>query len=312
MKKLICSILLLLILFQYEVSAAPSSVEVNKLLQEIGWTNNDLQRYLDFYEVSLEDYATIDDLKNELGTPITESGLNALFSDYQMSRQDVNDLFSEFDDSLENYFFIEEVEETMDFYLNYDENMEEYNEFLSMIGLTEEEIERLVNHFTALDEATLEREMEAITSRLDSFLNIEDITELTQAQQDELVSILQDTMKAFHLETKFFLVDKNGKQTAISFSELLNMKEPYGNDLLIQLYSTEGKFLLDVLLSENMLNSDFLMELGQNVANADDFTRGLTNKQNNRLPDTASPFGLYITAGLLLILFGTIIRKWRY
>ncbi|MGG3797857.1 processed acidic surface protein [Metabacillus fastidiosus] len=312
MKKLICSMLLLLILFQHEVSAAPSSVEVNKLLQEIGWTNNDLQRYLDFYEVSLEDYATIDDLKNELGTPITENGLNALFSDYQMSRQDVNDLFSEFDDSLENYFFIEEVEETMDFYLNYDENMEEYNEFLSMIGLTEEEIERLVNHFTALDEATLEREMEAITSRLDSFLNIEDITELTQAQQDELVSILQDTMKAFHLETKFFLVDKIGKQTAVSFSELLNMKEPYGNDLLIQLYSREGKFLLDVLLSENMLNSDFLMELGQNVANADDFTRGLTNKQNNRLPDTASPFGLYIMAGLLLILFGTIIRKWRY
>lgn len=305
MKKLILSTFLLLILFQHEVSAAPSTDEVSQLLQEIGWTNNDLQRYFNFYDVSLNDYETINDLKEELGTPITDARLNQLFSNYQMTKQDVDALFTQFDDSLANYFFIEDVDASIDFYLNYDENMDEYNEFLSMIGITDEELQNLVDHFTSLDEATLEREMESITSRLESLLDVEDLSQLTEAQQNELLSIWQDMMKAFKLETKFYFIDQAGKRIAVSLSELLNMNDAYGNDLLIELYDDKGTLLLDMMLSDDLLTSDFLMRAGQQLTDVNDFTRGLTNK--HPLPKTASPFSFYLISGLLFILLGMFL-----
>ena len=302
MKKLICSLLLIVSLLPFEVLAAPPQEEVDKLLQEIGWTNEDLQRYFDYYEISLNDYETIDDLRFELGTPITEDELTK-----EMTREYLDALFTEFGDSVENYFFIEEIDASIDFYLHHDEDMKEYEDFLASMGLTEAELESLFNHFMALDEVVLEQEIESIMARLESYLMIDETLELSQAQQDELTSVLGDMMKAFHLSPKFFLVDKNGVETSISLRQLASLNDLYENKLLIQLFNTEGTLLLDMKLSEEMLNSAFIIEAGQNLAGVGDLAGELTNVLHDQLPDTASSFGLYMIAGFVMILVGILI-----
>lgn len=285
--------------------AAPPESEVNQLLNELGWTKQELEDYLSFYEMKLDDFETTEDLKAMLGTPITEENLNDLLKDYNLTREQLNSLLAEFGESLDDYKFIEDLDSSVDFYVNHDEELAESEAFLSQIGLTEEEVDQLFNHLISLDETALETEMENIQKRLDPFMEMEDLTQLTPEQEQELVSVWEDMLNAYHLKANFSLVGKNGTQTAVSFQDLMKLETLNGNQLLVELSDLQGNQLLDMQLSEEMLSSDFLLDSGSELADVGDLAGELTDQlHDGKLPNTASPYGRNILLGFILALIG--------
>ncbi|MBO1512596.1 processed acidic surface protein [Metabacillus bambusae] len=304
-KGLILSFLFIFIVQQTAFAALPQA-QVDQILSELGWTNHDLTEYLNYYELAIDDFETIEDLKSMLGTPLTDENLADLLLQHEITRSELDTLLAEFGESVEDYFFIEDLDIAISFYLGHDEEMAELEEFMALIGLTDAEVDSLFTHFMELDETLLEQQMEDIISRLDPFFMLEDTTELTKAQQDELVAVLKDMMTILQLDLRFFLVDKNGVEAAATFKELMGMEELYGNELLIQLYSTDGELLLDMQLSEEMLSSEFLIESGIELAQVGDLAGELTSLFHNRLPDTASSLWVNMILGLLVIGIGLI------
>lgn len=301
MKKIIVLCVALFCLTQQPALAAPPQEDIDQILTELGWSQQELIEYLEYYELSLDDFETAEDLRFMLGTPITDENLAELLASYEITRQEMDVVLAEFGETLDDYYFIEDLDVALSFYLDHDGEMAEIEEFLALIGLTDEEVDSLFNHFMALDEQQLEQEMEGIITRLDPFLMMEDMTVLTDAQQDELVSILQDMMKVLQLDARFYLDDNNGVRTEVTFKELMNMEELYGNTLTIELYNTNGDMLLDMSLSEDMLSSEFFIESGIELAEVGDMAGELTNLLHNRLPDTASSLWMNMLLGLLAI-----------
>src|SRR5688500_14681561 len=107
MKKALFLCFVLFCMVQQPVFAVPPQNEINQLISELGWTNDDLTEYLDYYELSVDDFETIEDLKSMLGTPITDENVADLLLQYEMTRPQLETLLAEFGESLEDYYFIE-------------------------------------------------------------------------------------------------------------------------------------------------------------------------------------------------------------
>lgn len=287
------------------VSAAITHEEVQPILSEMNWTIEELQEYLAYYELTLADFETLEDLQAMLGTPITEENLNELLQNYGLTHQELEALLGEFGESLDDYHFIEDLDVAVDFYLNHDEEMADVEEILAQIGLTDEEVDRLFTHLMSLDELTLEEEMERIMAKLEPFMEIEDPAQLTDEQQQVLLNTWEELLAAYHLKANFYLTD--GTATPISYTELLKLETLNGKKLLIELYDLEGNMLLDMQVSEDMLGSDAIVDTGEDLVDVGDMAGELTKElHNGKLPNTASPFALNIMIGLLLIVSGFI------
>ncbi|MFP3126746.1 processed acidic surface protein [Ectobacillus funiculus] len=310
MKKVLAitlTFLMLLPVTSHLTLAAPPESEVNQILNELGWTRQELEDYLSFYEMNLDDFETTEDLQAMLGTPITDENLNDLLKDYSLTREQLNSLLAGFGESLDDYKFIEDLDNAVDFYVNHDEELEESEALLSQIGLTEEEVDRFFNYLISLDETTLETEMENIEKNLAPFMEMEDLTQLTPEQEQALADIWKDMLNAFHLKATFYLASKNGTKTAVSFQDLMKLETLNGKQLLVELSDLQGNLLLDMQLSEEMLSSDFLLDSGSELADVGDLAGELTDQLHaGKLPNTASPYGRNIMVGFILILLGSL------
>lgn len=306
MKSLMYGILFILFLnfATHPVSAAPPQEEVEAILAEMNWDMATLEEYLAYFELSLENFETADDLRMILGTPITPENLAQLLSDYGMSEEQLDALLSGFGESIEDYYFIEDLDLAVDFYVNHDSQMKEFEDFLTLIGVTEEEADNLFNHFMALDETNLEEQMETVGARLENLMTIDPEAEITDAQKNELIAIWDEIMASVNLSPKFYLVNETGNETAISYSDLIAMDE-YSNDALkIELYNAQGTLILDMQVSAEMLGSEFAINAGEKLTDIGDLAGELTELKHERLPDTASPYGINMVMGLLALLSG--------
>lgn len=304
MKKFFIANIVFLCFLCQTVQAAPPQEEVNQILSEINWTQQQLIDYLDYYELTLDDFETVEDLRIILGTPITPENLAELLHQYEITRQEMDVVLAEFGETLEDYYFIEDLDVALSFYLDHDSEMAEIEEFLSLIGLTEEEVDALFTHFMELDEKKLQQQMENIITRLDPYLMMDDVTEVTEAQQDELIGLFQEIMEALQLKAQFILIDENQVETIVTFKQLMNMEELYNNDLLISLYNLQGDLILDMRLSEEMLSSEFFIESGIEFAELGNLAGELTNKLHDRLPDTASSLWENMLFGFIIFSIG--------
>ena len=306
MKYLLHALLAILFTFagtHLNVFAQVPQEEIDQLLSEINLTMEELTDYLDYYEMSLADFETIEDLQAELGPPITDENLTELLQKYNLTNEELQSLLGEFGESLDDYHFIKDLDITVDFYQNNDEEFAEIEDYLAQIGLTEEEVDKLFTHLMSLDEIVLEQEMERIATAMEPYLDIEDPAQLTDEQQQQLISMWDEMLTAFHLKANFHLVD--GTKTPISYADLLKLETLNGRSLLIELTDLEGNLLLDMQISDEMLGSDFVVDAGENLVEVGEMAGELTIKLHDaKLPDTASSFGLNSMLGFLLLLAG--------
>jgi processed acidic surface protein len=294
---------------QLLVSAQVPQEEINHMLTEMNLTMEELKDYLAYHEKTLEEFETIEELKAELGTPITEENLATLLQTYNLTNEGLQSLLGEFGDTLDDYHFIEDLEIAIDFYQNNDEELAGIEDYLAQIGLTEEEVDKLFTHFMSLDEVVLEQEMERLMALMEPYLDIEDPAQLTEEQQQQLISIWDEMLTAFHIKANYYLV--NGAVNPISFADLMKLETLNGKSLRIELTDLEGNLLVDMQVSEDMIGSDFVVDAGENLAEVGDMAGELTIKLHNaKLPDTASSFGLNVIIGLLLALAGFIFYQY--
>ncbi|MED3982416.1 processed acidic surface protein [Priestia megaterium] len=375
MKKLgaiLLSFLLFVGVFPTSSFAAASTFDAdfNKYLKSVSQTRgfevtkDDVEYSLSLYDDSLENYDTIADLEDFLGEPIAADLHNVqdVYADFDLDKTSLNALLKENGQSLDDYVYLDDLYEDVGFYLegddwyeddeSYDEEDASYDDELSEedlsgllsfmqseLGLTSEELNRIETHFTSLEdelsnEATLNR-LDQLGERLAAFEDFDTATELSADQIAELMSIYKEMLSIFHLDAKFALV-QGGNERPLSLTDLINLEELKNASLKISLYTTDGKFLADMVITGDMFNSDIITDTGKEVEKSAEAvakpaqaqkpavekkqepvkkqTNGAVQKtvKGGKLPETASNYVTNTLIGLVLVAAGFVLfRKVR-
>ncbi|MGH2317130.1 processed acidic surface protein [Planococcus sp. SE5232] len=358
--------------------------QFDRHLTEIDWKKQDYLDYLTGKDWSLEEFESAD----ELGTPLTEAGIQALLGELEMTRTELNELLYEYgdleygQDVLEGTYliFIEDVKFFVEFYLeeytgtpinavNLQELMERYGftseteleeylqdysdslanyeyiedlessllyysemgeygfdtEFLfTELGLTEEEVEKLIAHLETLDyeDPDFESKLEQLSDRMVAVDNFESADELTAEQLAEILDIYSDMTDLFEIRTDLYF-SKDGQKAPVSLATLLTLQSTEGADLLIEIFNLKDVFLADILLTADMFGSELINETGKDLITVENAiaTPPAVQKpvapatqtiKGGKLPATASDFAVNSLLGLALILAGIgLFRRYR-
>jgi processed acidic surface protein len=227
-------------------------------------TKEELIALLNSHHESLEDYSSIGELADVVDyyqnlTPLTEETLNELLDELGLTRQQLEKLLAENNDSLDNYTTVEELAEAIVEYMLPD---------LEELGLTDAELEKLYNHFESLnmEDPQFVSKIEEFSKRMEaiSSYDFESAKELSPAQIAEIADVMNDMLDAFQLDVKFYLT-KNGEKKPLSLSTLLTMESTNGYDLFIEIYNKQGELLADFILTADMFNSDLFEDVGEDL-----------------------------------------------
>lgn len=222
--------------------------------------NEDLETSVDFY------------LNGWEGTPIDDENLQQLLEEYNLeSIEALEELLKENDDSLESYEYIEDLQWAVDFYINGDEYMEdEFADLFTEIGLTDEEMEKLFVHLETLnwEDPTFLDSMMLLGERMMAFEEFQTADELSAEQIAELLAVFTEMKQLLQIDTKYYLV-VDGKIQPVSLDRLMTMDSTNGNDLVMEIYNTNGEFLLDLVLTADMFGSEIIQETGKDIQEAE-------------------------------------------
>ena len=233
------------------VQAAPPENELNQYLTGIGWTKQDLLDYLAYYEIPLDDFSTVEELKETLGTPINAENFQELLNNYGLTEKEFNNLMDHFGDSKNEYKFIEDLDASVNFYANYDDYMAETEKALSGFGITEEESERFFNYLSEVEEKNKDQ-LDQITTNdtlWEKLMAVEDPSQLTDQDLDELVQIMEEVIALYEVK-----LSMKADEKAVTLIDLLKMKEP-PNNLSASVYSNSGELLIDFYIPKEFFES---------------------------------------------------------
>lgn len=387
MKQLLALLLSISLCFtlipQVAFAIEPNEKEFEKFLKEINWKKEDYIHYLTSKGWTLDDFYYID----ELGTPLTEESIQVVLTDFDLTRDELNELliengdiekdqdvldgeyliFSEelydfvdfylnemvgtpindenlkellikynfssveeleaylnkYDDSLEYYDYVEDLDFTLDLYVNGMISDEEMYDLFSEIGLTEKEIDNLFTHLEQLnwEDSTILDRLVALSDRMIAFEDFESAEELTAEQIAEILSIFTEMLDILQLDIHYYLV-KDGQKEAITISKLLSLDSVNGADLLLEIYNKENKFLADILFTADMFGSEVIKETGKDIKQAEvilekvketkSAIKGTKAKQTvkgAKLPNTAGNYLQNTLIGLFILLGGFVLLQ---
>jgi processed acidic surface protein len=243
-------------------NAAPPENELNQYLAEIGWTKQELFDYLSYYEIPLDDFNTVEELKDVMGTPINSKNFQELLTKYGLTEKEFNDLMDHFGDNLNDYKFIEDLDASVEFYVNNDEYMAETEKALGEFGITEEEAERFFNYLAEVEEKNKDQLDQIATNDTlwEKFTNVEDPSQLSDEELNEMVQILEQTIALYEIKMNFKV---NGQP--VTLNDLLKMQEPPKGSLSGSVYSTSGELLIDFNIPREFFESLEVVENGEDL-----------------------------------------------
>lgn len=362
-----------------------NDAEFDQFLVEINWEKQDYLAYLKSKNWSLDEFDTVD----ELGTPLTDEGVQLLTATFDLTRAELNEVLYEYgdleygqdvldgvylifvedveysiefylndgagtpidainlqelmdrfgftsekeleeflqnySDSLSNYDFIEDLESSLVFYTEMDDYEPELDGLFTELGLTDEEVERLIAHLETLDfeDPAFEQKLTQLSDRMMAMEEFESANELTAEQIAEVLDIYSDMIDLFELRTAYFFV-KDGQKTAVSLATLMTLESTKGADLLIEIYNLKDVFLADVLLTADMFGSDLIVDTGKDLGAVETIiaTPSVAQKpvvvpatqtlKGAKLPATASGFAAQAMFGFVLLLSGlALFRRFK-
>jgi processed acidic surface protein len=243
-------------------NGAPPENEMNQYLAEIGWTKQELLDYLSYYEIPLDDFSTVEELKDVMGTPINSQNFQELLTKYGLTEKEFNDLMDHFGDNLNDYKFIEDLDASVEFYVNNDEYMAETENALGEFGITEEESEKFFNYLAAVEEKNKDQLDQIATNDTlwEKFVNVEDPSQLSDQDLDEMVQILEQTIDLYEIKMNFKV---NGQP--VTLKDLLKMEEPPKGNLSGSIYSTSGELLMDFNIPKEFFDSLEVVDNGEDM-----------------------------------------------
>ena len=287
------------------------------------------------YEFSLEDFESVKELNEFMGEVIKAdlSNLSYFNKNYGLDKQTLLQLLKDNGEDINDYIYIDDLEETVwalnggDFEGDIAEDLLPI--FEEDLGLTNEELQRIEDHLMSLEErfsdpAAIER-LETLADRMMAFEEFDVATELTAEQLAEIASIYEELLSIFNLKVTYSLV-KNGEESPMSLADLMKMEELTDANLKIMIYTTDGKFLADLLITSDMVDSETITNAGQQLYHsANEVTKTIekapaVSKQKSKtkevktvkgakLPDTASDYMTNGLIGLFIILLGSLMYR---
>ncbi len=309
----------------------PKDPEFQSYLKEIGMTEKEFIKYLqEYHDDSLKGFEDLTELRDYLGDTINEQNLKELLSDYDLTQSELERLLQENGMSLDEFVFIGDLEFELHGLLDEGDLSEEdlaamekeIMGALAKFGITQEEFKRLVAHFEKglenTDKETFLSKLESLGERMGAFPEFESASELTPSQIAEFLSIWDELLNLSQVKVEYFLV-KDGVETPVSLSALIQMDDIKGADLLIKIYSADdGSFLADVLITKEMFGSAIIQEAGektksvtQTVAKSAPVKKAPAVRTVNggKLPNTASDYIPNVLAGLAFTIFGALLFR---
>ncbi|MFC5712437.1 processed acidic surface protein [Thalassorhabdus alkalitolerans] len=324
------AVVVLLALVPVHTYAAPEQEELDLYLQEIDWTQKELEEYLETeYGTELSDFEDAEELRIFLGDLLTDESLHELLTDYEMSIEELEQLLKADDKTLADFKFTDDLDfflfDHMLAELDFEEAEMLYDDYFAEFGLDEDEFWVLYEHFYQvlftengdLNEGVLER-LEALLERLESFPYFESADDLTAENIAELLSICQELLSIFQLEADFYLT-KEEEKLSLTLGDLLSLETTNGYDLLIELYNAEGDFLADIILSAELFAYDSIdqvtgefneiktiVEVSADAGGDRESVSGPAERTETggRLPETASSYPLQVLIGLAAAVLG--------
>ncbi len=119
--------------------AAPSSSELAIYLKEIGWSKQQMEEHLDFYDLTIKDFESVTELKSFLGPVLTEKNLNKLLVEHGLTKEEATALLIEYGE-------LEEGQAILDVYKFYDDlDFDLY--FYNLTPITDENLQQLLNDY---------------------------------------------------------------------------------------------------------------------------------------------------------------------
>ncbi|WP_249594484.1 processed acidic surface protein [Peribacillus frigoritolerans] len=316
--------------------------ELNAYLSEVRMTQEELEEYLSYYDLTLNELKSAEELRETLGPAVTPETLQNLLKQYEMTEAELTELLMEYgeleegDSIIDTFHFIYDIEDIIDLELDYDEEEMEYDEeeisdlmdgLFTEIGLTDEELDRFMNHLLPIvEDPSFESRLMAISDRMNQLEYFETNDELSAEQVAELLSIYNDLQSLLQIQFKFALI-QDGVTTNLSLEALFQLKELTNASLLVSIYDLNGNFLLDFTLTGEMIGSDLVKETGNDMKQSTEVISKVAEVKKEKkkpakpehktekggvLPKTAGNYLFGALCGLVLmgIAFG-LIRKAR-
>lgn len=240
------------------VGNAVAPDELTEFLNENNWTEEDLESYLEyFYDMSLKDFSTIDELKETLGEPITEENLQKLIKDYEFENEDdlvaflIDNGEMEEGDNIQDVFrYINALDSTVSYYTEEsgtpitDENL---NELLKDYGMTMQELKELLaknddslDNYESIEDLDMAiaiyiggNEIENIVSELGitedeimALMSHFESLNLDEAAVEEKMATIEKRLEPFiELEDTSELTDEQAAELVSIAEEILNIVE---------------------------------------------------------------------------------------
>ncbi|MFC8151733.1 processed acidic surface protein [Bacillus paralicheniformis] len=329
MKKRLMSLLVCILVLVPAAGAfaAPKQAELQEYLGEIGMTEKELEAYLqDTYDESLKDFESVEELKDFLGQRLTKQLLASYLKEYGLSEKEAADLFVEngYMESGQNildvFMFEYELDDAL-FTVTYEgEDDFQIGNMFQELGVDDQEWERLVNHLRKVrdNNPNLENDLMALGEHLEAVADFESVSELSAQDIAEMLSILNDLQKTLEVKTKYYLV-KDGKKKEVSLTTLVSAEDVKGASLLVEVYDLQGNFILDVLLTPDMIGSDLIHDTGSKVKQTQTAVKHDAKPSHvkktvkgAKLPKTAGHYAEWSILGAVLMFGGFfMIRRLR-
>ncbi len=337
---LLLTVMLLLVLAPTSAFAAESDTfdqDMTNYLTEVSTirgfevTKEDIDLTLAQYGMKTQDFTTVLEMKTYLGNVILAdlSNLSGVYSYYGLDETTLTELLGEYGEEINDYIFVDDLDSAVAFY-KYDStdytdgtadlNLEEIMSILGQLGITEDELSKLMAYYETMGDylsgSEVQSKLESLSARMMTLGGtiIEKAEEdenykPTEAEINELVSIYDELLSILKLKVEFYL-SKDGSFTPISFTELLQLDDIAEADLKIELYTQEGELLADIIVEGG--SDSGLGEIIDEVNNAGTGNPTTQTVKGGTLPKTASDYLLNALIGLFLTGAGVIVyRKLR-
>ncbi|PKF89993.1 processed acidic surface protein [Bacillus sp. BA3] len=313
-----------------------------KVSKERGFqvTKEDIEASLELYDFSLEEFESVEELSEFLGDVIKAdlSNLDYFNENYGLDKQALLQMLEENGENINDYIYIDNLEETVWNLTGGGIDGEVAEDLLPIfeqeLGLTEEELERLEDHLMSLEDHLSNpetvKQLEELGNRMMAFEEFDVATELTAEQIAEMASIYEELLSIFKLNVSYSLV-KSGSESPVSLLDLMKLEELKGANLKIMIYNTDGKFLADLLITGEMVDSDTLTNAGGQIKESakevqktiekapiakpvkQKISTNTTSEQQTvkgaKLPNTASDYLPSALLGLFLVLIGSLMYR---
>lgn len=311
MKKILPSLLLFLgVCMQVSpVFASPSDKEVETLANKLGWSTDDLEEYLTFKGLNVEDFENIHLLEKQLGTPITPTNLEQLLVEHSMTREELDILLAGFHESVDDFWFLEDLEVAIDFYKNHEDKMLQLEEFLENIGFDDTEKQQFYGHLNKQSPSLLAAKVEEWKEQLNGFQTIDQESEISDKDNESLNHFWQDFFTTTAMKPVLISIDDNGKRKELALHDLFNQQ--LDTTVAIELYDKNDTLIGDAIVSPDMVSS---VEAVDKMVELTEVTEGLATLYAAQLPNTASLLPIILSIGYILLLVGVLLtfRKASY